>query len=84
MRLIKTGSLGTAEGSRMSLRLTNDYKPAALSPNSEKGRENKDLKIQRRHKKSNDSINLDGELRKRSTKINQKSESNSQILTSHI
>ncbi len=58
--VIKTGSLGTAKGSLMSLRLTNDYKPAALSPNSEKGRENikiwrygKDITIQM-------IVNLDG------------------------
>ncbi len=91
MRVIKTGSLGTAKGSRTSLRLTNDYKPAALSPNSEKGREN--IEIWRYGKdiqNSNDYINLDGELKNRSTKISQKSENNlamsskSQILISHV
>jgi len=69
MRVIKTGSFGTAEGSPMSLRLTNDCKPAALSPNSEKGRGNEQKEdLEKTKSQTNYSIDF-GEERKRSTEV---------------
>lgn len=55
----------------MSLRLTNDYKHAALSPNSEKGRENVQKEILKIHRVKQMIVLIFGEKRKRSEEFRQ-------------